>query len=171
MKIPLPIDPLLPDVQRALEQPGVVLLAAPPGSGKTTRVPAALLDLDLRGDVVVLEPRRLAARAAAARVASELGTEVGELVGYQVRGDRVAGARTRLCFLTEGVLVRRLVQDAFLDGTAVVVLDESTVLMSADAPRTAELFRERGLEVVTTPVTEFEKLEGCVTCLSVRVRD
>lgn len=56
-------------------------------------------------------------------------------------------------------------------GTAVVVLDERTVLMSADAPRTAELFRERGLEVVTTPVTEFEKLEGCVTCLSVRVRD
>ena len=56
-------------------------------------------------------------------------------------------------------------------GTAVVVLDERTVLMSADAPRTAELFRERGLDVVTTPVTEFEKLEGCVTCLSVRVRD
>lgn len=56
-------------------------------------------------------------------------------------------------------------------GTAVVVLDESTVLMSADAPQTAELFRERGLQVITTPITEFEKLEGCVTCLSVRLRD
>jgi dimethylargininase len=56
-------------------------------------------------------------------------------------------------------------------GTAVVVLDDVTVLMSADAPETAELYRSRGLEVITTPITEFEKLEGCVTCLSVRVRD
>jgi dimethylargininase len=56
-------------------------------------------------------------------------------------------------------------------GSAVVVLDDSTVLMSADAPRTAELLRARGLEVITVPITEFEKLEGCVTCLSVRVRD
>jgi dimethylargininase len=56
-------------------------------------------------------------------------------------------------------------------GTAVVVLDDSTVLMSSDAPETAQLFRDRGLEVITTPITEFEKLEGCVTCLSVRVRD
>jgi dimethylargininase len=56
-------------------------------------------------------------------------------------------------------------------GTAVVVLDERTVLMSADAPRTAELWRARGLEVVTVPISEFEKLEGCVTCLSVRLRD
>ncbi len=124
MKTPLPIDELLPAVVAAMRAPGLVLLAAPPGSGKTTRVPAALLDAGFGGDIVVLEPRRLATRAAAARVAEELGCELGDRVGYQVRGDRRASERTRLHFVTEGVLVRRLVQDPFLEGTAVVVLDE-----------------------------------------------
>lgn len=124
MKTPLPVDDLLPAVVATLRDHGLLLLAAPPGSGKTTRVPAALLDAGLGGDVVVLEPRRLAARAAAARVAHERGERLGDAVGYQVRGDRQASARTGLMFLTEGVLVRRLVQDPWLTGTAVVVLDE-----------------------------------------------
>ena len=124
MKEPLPIDGVLPDVQRALREAPALLLMAPPGSGKTTRVPPALLDLAGAGQIVVLEPRRLAARAAASRVAQELGTEVGGLVGYQVRGDTRCSARTRIRFVTEGVLVRQLVHDPFLDGVAVVCLDE-----------------------------------------------
>lgn len=124
MQDPLPIDPLLPEVVAAVRERGLVLLAAPPGSGKTTRAPAAIAHAGLGGEVLVLEPRRLATRAAASRVAQELGCELGGFVGYQVRGDRRVSRDTRLCFLTEGVLVRRLVQDPFLEGVAAVVLDE-----------------------------------------------
>lgn len=122
----LPIDDVLPAVQQALRRSTALLLMAPPGSGKTTRVPPALLDLlpAEAPQVVVLEPRRLAARAAAARVAAELGSEVGRLVGYQVRGDSRVGAGTRVRFVTEGVLVRQLVRDPFLDGVGAVCLDE-----------------------------------------------
>ena len=87
-----------------------LVIEAPPGAGKTTRVPPALLARE-RGEVLVLEPRRLAARMAARRVASELGERVGETVGYQVRFEDVSGPRTRLRFLTEGVLTRRLLSD------------------------------------------------------------
>jgi ATP-dependent helicase HrpB len=122
---PLPIDDVLPAVQQALRAATSLLLMAPPGSGKTTRVPPALLPLlGEHGEVVVLEPRRLAARAAAARVAYELGTEVGGLVGYQVRGDARTSRQTRIRFVTEGVLVRQLVQDPFLEGVGAVCLDE-----------------------------------------------
>jgi ATP-dependent helicase HrpB len=122
---PLPIDDVLPAVRDALARTNSLLLLAPPGSGKTTRVPPALLPLLGDGrEVVVLEPRRLAARAAAARVAQELGTNVGDLVGYQVRGDATVSKRTRIRFVTEGVLVRQLVGDPFLDGVGAVCLDE-----------------------------------------------
>ena len=123
---PLPIDDALPDVLAACRRATAVLLMAPPGSGKTTRVPPALLDVlgDKGGQVVVLEPRRLAARAAAARVAQETGTALGDLVGYQVRGDSKVSGRTRVRFVTEGVLVRQLVQDPFLEGVGAVCLDE-----------------------------------------------
>ena len=122
----LPIDSVIPDVQQALRTGTSLLLLAPPGSGKTTRVPPALLSVlgDGGGQIVVLEPRRLAARAAAARVAQELGSEVGDLVGYQVRGENRSGRHTRIRFVTEGVLVRQLVQDPFLEGVGVVCLDE-----------------------------------------------
>jgi ATP-dependent helicase HrpB len=122
----LPIDDVLPAVQQALAQQPSLLLMAPPGSGKTTRVPPALLAVlgDRGGQIVVLEPRRLAARAAAARVAQELGVGLGDLVGYQVRGDSRVGKHTRIRFVTEGVLVRQLVQDPFLDGVGAVCLDE-----------------------------------------------
>jgi ATP-dependent helicase HrpB len=122
---PLPIDESLPEVLAALSRSKTVLLMAPPGSGKTTRVPPALLKmLQGGGEVVVLEPRRLAARAAAQRVAQEVGCELGGLVGYQVRGDSRISKATRLRFVTEGVLVRQMVQDPFLEGVAAVCLDE-----------------------------------------------
>jgi ATP-dependent helicase HrpB len=119
----LPIDPLLPAIRDHLRAASTLVLEAPPGAGKTTRVPPALLDL-ADGDVLVLEPRRLAARLAARFVASERGERVGETVGYQVRFEEVAGPRTRLRFLTEGVLTRRLLSDPSLQRVTAVLLDE-----------------------------------------------
>jgi ATP-dependent helicase HrpB len=119
----LPVDAILPEIITSLKlRPSLVIVAAP-GAGKTTRVPPALLGI-VSGDVVVLEPRRIAARLAARRVASELGEQVGETVGYQVRFEEVVGPRTRLRFVTEGVLARRLLSDPDLKGVACVVLDE-----------------------------------------------
>lgn len=121
----LPIDSILDDIVRTVLSAGALVLEAPPGAGKTTRVPAALLDaLGDKGDVVVLEPRRLSARMAAERVAEERGERVGETVGYTVRFEDRTSPATRLRFVTEGVLTRRLVSDPDLRGTAVVVLDE-----------------------------------------------
>jgi ATP-dependent helicase HrpB len=122
---PLPIDPLLPDIIAALRTGQSLVLEAPPGAGKTTRVPAALLSQGfLDGDILVLEPRRLAARLAARQVARERSEAVGETVGYQVRFEEVAGPRTRLRFVTEGILTRRLLSDPELVGVGAVVLDE-----------------------------------------------
>ena len=119
----LPIDQLLPAIRRHLTTAGHLVLEAPPGAGKTTRVPPALLHLDGR-EVLVLEPRRLAARLAARYVAGERGERVGETVGYQVRFEEVAGPRTRLRYLTEGVLTRRMLSDPDLARVGCVVLDE-----------------------------------------------
>jgi ATP-dependent helicase HrpB len=121
--VALPVDPLIPEILEALRAGQNLVLEAPPGAGKTTRVPPALLRLDV-GEVVVLEPRRLAARLAARRVAAEMGEAVGETVGYQVRFEDVSGPQTRLRFVTEGVLTRRLLSDPLLRGVATVVLDE-----------------------------------------------
>jgi ATP-dependent helicase HrpB len=107
--VPLPIDPVLPEVVSALERTTSLVLEAPPGAGKTTRVPRAMLDAgSVSGEIVVLEPRRLAARLAARRVAEELGERVGETIGYTVRFEDASSARTRVRFVTEGVLTRRL---------------------------------------------------------------
>jgi ATP-dependent helicase HrpB len=119
----LPIDPLVPEILSHLRAEQNVVIEAPPGAGKTTRVPPALLGLG-SGEVLVLEPRRLAARLAARFVAAERGELLGETVGYQVRFEEVGGPRTRLRFLTEGVLTRRLLTDPQLGGVACVVLDE-----------------------------------------------
>ena len=124
MPTSLPIDPLLPDVVRSLAAHPSLVLEAPPGAGKTTRVPRALLDADPDGEIVVLEPRRLAARLAAKRVAEELGEEIGGRVGYQVRFEDVSSKRTRIRFLTEGILARRLLSDPTLQGVRTVLLDE-----------------------------------------------
>jgi ATP-dependent helicase HrpB len=120
----LPIDPILSDVVRSLATTPRLVLEAPPGAGKTTRVPRALLDAGTRGEIVVLEPRRLATRMAARRVADDLGEKVGETVGYQVRFEDVSSERTRIRFVTEGVLTRRLVAGGDLEGVGAVVLDE-----------------------------------------------
>lgn len=122
--ISLPIDPLLPAVVTALEKNGQIVLEAPPGAGKTTRVPSALAKAFPVGEIIVLEPRRLAARMAATRVADELGEKVGETVGYQVRFEEVAGKNTRIRFVTEAILTRRLVRDPKLQNVIAVVLDE-----------------------------------------------
>ena len=122
---PLPIDDVLPQLVAAVRERGTCVLVAPPGAGKTTRVPGALLDAGLvLGTVVVLQPRRLAARLAAARVASERGGQLGGEVGYQVRFDKKTSAATRIEFVTEGVLTRRLLGDPELRGVGCVIVDE-----------------------------------------------
>ncbi|MDQ2694666.1 MAG: DEAD/DEAH box helicase, partial [Pseudomonadota bacterium] len=123
---PLPIEPLLPSIAQALERHGVLVLEAPPGAGKTTRVPLALLEQPwLAGRrIVLLEPRRLAARAAAARMAETLGGPLGRTVGYRVRFDSRTSADTRIEVVTEGILTRRLQSDPALDGVGLVIFDE-----------------------------------------------
>lgn len=123
MPTALPIDAVIPEIRATVMRSGSVVLEAPPGAGKTTRVPPALLDL-VPGEVWVLEPRRLAARLSAARVAEELGEKIGETVGYQVRFDERSSDRTRLRFVTEAILTRRLLGDPTLRGISAVVLDE-----------------------------------------------
>jgi ATP-dependent helicase HrpB len=120
---PLPVDAILPEILGSLQRGSNLVIEAPPGAGKTTRVPPALLAL-VPGEVIVLEPRRIAARLAARRVAWEMGEPVGETVGYQVRFEEAVSARTRLRFVTEGVLTRRLLSDPTLKGVDAVVLDE-----------------------------------------------
>ena len=123
MPAALPIDALLPEIVEAFTASQNLVIEAPPGAGKTTRVPPALLRA-VKGDVLVLEPRRIAARMAARRVAEELGENVGGTVGYHVRFEEASGPRTRLRFLTEGVLTRRLLGDPQLRGVSAVILDE-----------------------------------------------
>ncbi len=120
---PLPVDSILPEIIDSLRRCPNLVIEAPPGAGKTTRVPPALLEI-VSGEVVVLEPRRIAARMAARRVAWEAGEQVGQTVGYQVRFEEAVGPRTRLRFVTEGILTRRLLSDPDLKGVAAVVLDE-----------------------------------------------
>ena len=124
--ISLPIDPLLPEILAALERAGEAVIEAPPGAGKTTRVPRALLDAPFTrgGEILVLQPRRLPARLGAGRVADELGERVGQTVGYSVRFEDVSGPSTRVRFITEGILTRRLLSDPTLGGVSTVVLDE-----------------------------------------------
>ena len=118
----LPIDPLLPEILSSLRRTPNLVIEAAPGAGKTTRVPPALLEFP--GEALVLEPRRIAARMAARRVAAERNEQIGQTVGYQVRFEEFSGPSTRLRFLTEGVLTRRLVSDPQLPRVTTVILDE-----------------------------------------------
>ena len=122
----LPIDAVLPALRAALSSRDEAVLEAPPGAGKTTRVPLALLDEPwLAGQsILMLEPRRLAARAAAERLASELGEAVGDTVGYRIRLDSKVGPNTRIEVVTEGILTRRLQADPALEGVGLVIFDE-----------------------------------------------
>ncbi|HYQ51116.1 MAG TPA: ATP-dependent helicase HrpB [Pseudomonas sp.] len=124
--ISLPIDAVLPALRQALETRDEAVLEAPPGAGKTTRVPLALLNESwLAGQtILMLEPRRLAARAAAERLASELGEKVGETVGYRIRLDSKVGPKTRIEVVTEGILARRLQADPALEGVGLLIFDE-----------------------------------------------
>jgi len=124
--ISLPIDAVLPALRETLENRDEAVLEAPPGAGKTTRVPLALLDAPwLAGQtILMLEPRRLAARAAAERLASELGEKVGETVGYRIRLDSKVGPNTRIEVVTEGILTRRLQSDPALEGVGLLIFDE-----------------------------------------------
>jgi len=147
----LPVTPLLPEVGGALADPGRAVLVAPPGAGKTTLVPLALLDAPwLKGrKVILLEPRRLAARAAARRMAHLLGEpDVGGTVGYRIRMETRVGPRTRIEVVTEGVLTRMLQSDPTLQGVGALLFDEfherslAAELGLALALQAADLFRE-----------------------------
>ncbi|MFZ5609251.1 MAG: ATP-dependent helicase HrpB [Pseudomonadota bacterium] len=122
----LPIDAVLPQLDAALKAGPRAILVAPPGAGKTTRVPLALLQAPWRGDgrIIVLEPRRLAARAAARFMARQMREEVGETVGYRMRLEAKVSPRSRIIVVTEGVFARMIAQDPGLEGIAAVVFDE-----------------------------------------------
>ena len=121
----LPIDHILPDLLTALRRRGRAVLQAPPGAGKTTRVPLAMLDAGLvPGRIVMLEPRRLAVRAAAERMAQTLGEPVGQTVGYRMRGETKVSKTTRIEVVTEGILTRMIQSDPGLDGIGALIFDE-----------------------------------------------
>src|SRR5437667_169737 len=123
---PLPIDAVLDELSRTLERSNAAVLVAPPGAGKTTRVPLALLDAPWATGkkIIVLEPRRIAARASADRMAKTLGERAGETVGYRVRfGSKVSRA-TRIEVVTEGIFSRQILDDPELNGIAAVLFDE-----------------------------------------------
>src|SRR5579862_3538160 len=122
----LPIEEALPALKAALAANNAAVLVAPPGAGKTTVTPLALLDEPwaVHGKLILLEPRRLAARAAAARMAAILGEAVGETVGFRVRLETRVSARTRIEVVTEGVFTRMILDDPGLEGVAGVLFDE-----------------------------------------------
>ena len=121
----LPIDTVLPALLDALRQRGRAVLQAPPGAGKTTRVPLAMLEAGLTpGRIVMLEPRRLAVRAAATRMAQTLGEMPGQTVGYRIRGESQIGKSTRIEVVTEGILTRMIQSDPDLPGVGAVIFDE-----------------------------------------------
>ena len=122
---PLPIDDVLAQVRTAVAARGMVVLQAPPGAGKTTRVPLDLLQSGLiQGRILMLEPRRLAARAAAERMAQTLGETVGETVGYRIKGEAKVTRATRIEVVTEGILTRMIQSDPDLPGVGAVIFDE-----------------------------------------------
>jgi ATP-dependent helicase HrpB len=159
-RAPLPIDEAIPALRKALADRGRAVLQAPPGAGKTTAVPLAIHaeSWAQAGRIVMLEPRRLAARAAARRMAAMNGDQVGGLVGFRVRGEAIVGPATRIEVVTEGVLTRMLTRDPTLEGVAAVIFDEfherSLVADTglALALRTAELVRPE-LRIVVMSAT------------------
>ncbi len=117
----LPVDKIIPEIQQKLEDNGVLILIAPPGAGKSTRVPAKL---SFPGRIVLVQPRRAAAQLIAARIASERKEELGKEVGYQIRFERKISRESKICVVTEGILLRWLQADPWLEGIDLVILDE-----------------------------------------------
>ncbi|RBY81042.1 ATP-dependent helicase HrpB [Blastococcus sp. TF02A-26] len=163
----LPVRSALPALATALSDRGTAVLVAPPGTGKTTLVPLALAD-DGGGRVLVAEPRRVAARAAASRMAALLGETVGGRVGYSVRGDSRRSAATRVEVVTTGLLVRRLQADPELSGVAAVVLDEcherhlDTDLALAFALDVRDALRPELPLVAMSATAQAERLAGLI---------
>lgn len=125
MRRALPIDEVLDDVIAAIRRHRRVVIQAPPGAGKSTRVPAALLDANVTDkDIVLLEPRRVAARSIARRIAFERDSEVGKEVGWRIRWDSVGTKDTRLWVVTEGIIAQRVTRDPFLEDIGLLILDE-----------------------------------------------
>lgn len=126
MRQPLPIDDLIPAFAETLRTSSTVIVQAPPGAGKTTRLPPALLDQHVvpSGQILVLQPRRVAVRSTARRMAEERGSALGDEFGYQIRFERRVSRNTRIIVMTEGVLLRRLLEDPFLENVSAVILDE-----------------------------------------------
>ncbi len=124
--MPLSMDAYLPSILNSFSKSSNLVVEAAPGAGKTTRIPPALIDspISKNNQVWVLEPRRLAARLSANRIAQERNEKLGETIGYQIRYENYASERTRLLFLTEGLFTRKLIQNPTLKGVSIVVLDE-----------------------------------------------
>ncbi len=173
---PLPIDSLLDGIAAEVRAAGALVIEAPPGAGKTTRVPPALLDAGLAegGEIIVLQPRRLAARLAAERVAEEHGEPVGQTVGYTVRFAEQAGPATRIRFVTEGILLRRLLAEPELPGVQTVVLDEFherhlVADLALALLRRLQQGRRRDLRLVVMSATlEAEPVREFLDCVSLR---
>ena len=120
----LPVAEVAGEINRLLPQNSCVVVTAPPGAGKSTLLPLTILDALPEGKIVMLEPRRVAARQIAERMAWMLGEPVGRTVGYRMRFEQCVSAGTRIEVVTEGILVRRLVDDPGLEGVSVVIFDE-----------------------------------------------
>jgi ATP-dependent helicase HrpB len=162
----LPIEPVLPAIRAALRESTALVLQAPPGAGKTTRVPLALLDEPwLAGrSILLLEPRRLATRAAAARMANSLGEPVGQTVGYRIRFESQVSPQTRIEVLTEGILTRRLQRDPALDGVGLVIFDEFHERgLHADLALALCLDSQRGLRQDLRLLVMSATLDGAAT--------
>lgn len=179
MKNSLPIDSILPELNQALSQNKNIILSAEPGAGKTTRVPLALLDADwLRNNdgsykkIILLEPRRLAARNAALFMAKSLGENVGQTVGYRMRQDTKISEHTRIEVITEGILTRYLLQDPELNNIGLIIFDEhhersvNTDLGLALSLQCQELFREDLKLLIMSATLDKEPLEKLLNAKS-----
>lgn len=167
--IPLPVDQLIPELTSTLKTSATVIVEAPPGSGKTTRIAPSLIDAGLSDAdrrVFLLQPRRVAARATAERIADERGWKLGHEVGYQVRFDSKFSKRTPLIVATEGILLRRLNSDATLEGVGTIILDEfherslNTDLILGMVRRVQQVLREDLKLIVMSATLDATSLEA-----------
>jgi ATP-dependent helicase HrpB len=170
----LPIQRAREEIRAAVRASNRLVVVAPTGSGKSTQLPKFLLDSPgIEGDIVVLEPRRLAARTLAMRVAHELGDECGGIVGYETRHDRKVSERTRIRFVTDGLFVRQMQRDPALARTGAVILDEFhersvAVDVALGLVKLSQESRRAGLRMIVTSATlEAQRLEGFLGCRSV----